>query len=71
MKKRIGAAFNTMYMNLGVIAFAWFVLWAIFPDTFTNQSRSYILWFGCVYIGLSLFKGYCDQVKKDKAEEMQ
>lgn len=67
MKKRISSAFDEMALNFGYIASVWFVMWAFFPNVLDNWSRPELLWLGSLMIGVGLFKGYRDQVKKDKA----
>lgn len=67
MKKRISSAFDEMCLNFGYFAFVWFIMWAIWPSAFQNWTRHELLIFGGMLLVMGFFKGYRDQVKKDKA----
>lgn len=43
-------------------------MWAVWPDAFQNWTRQELLGFGGLLSAVGFFKGYRDQVKKDKAE---
>lgn len=70
MKKRISNGFDEMVANFGWFALVWFVMWAIQPELIANQERSQILWMGFLLLVVGFFKGYRDQVKKDRAAEV-
>lgn len=70
MKKRISNGFDEMVANFGWFALVWFVMWAIQPELIANQERSQILWMGFLLLAVGFFKGYRDQVKKDRVTEV-
>lgn len=70
MKNRISNAFDEMCKNFGLISMVWFISWMIFPNALSSWERPELMWFGSLLLAVGFFKGYRDQVKKDRATEV-
>jgi len=66
MKKRLTSALDEMCQNFGWVSVVWFISWMIFPNVLSSWERSELMWVGSILLAVSFFKGYRDQVKKDR-----